>query len=155
MPVTLKGFDQQNQTSEENSNNGRMKKDKGRDNTIEKASKRKGLREVRSLYNEGYYTDNINSDSLHQDSEDQCISDNDIKEKKMKKKADTSHKQKSKDKKDDSSDKALDDFLETLREQPVKEMNDRRNKWIIFAKRLERKGTKKNNDECRKKVYIN
>ena len=33
---------------------------------------------------------------------------------------------------------ALEDFLETLREQPVKEMNDRWNKWIMFSKRLER-----------------
>ena len=41
-------------------------------------------------------------------------------------------------KKDDWSDKALEVFLETLREQLVKEMNDRRNKWIMFSKRLER-----------------
>ena len=41
-----------------------------------------------------------------------------------------------KNKKDDWYDKALEDFLETLREQPVKEMNDRRNKWIMFSKRL-------------------
>ena len=41
-------------------------------------------------------------------------------------------------KKEDWSDKALEDFLETVREQPVKEMNDRRNKWIIFSKHLER-----------------
>ena len=32
-------------------------------------------------------------------------------------------------------------------------MNDRRNKWIMFSKRLEKKGTKKNNDECRKQVF--
>ena len=37
-------------------------------------------------------------------------------------------------KKEDWSDKALEDFLKTLREQPVKEMNDRRNKWIMFSK---------------------
>ena len=143
------------QMSEGNRNNGRKRKDQGRANTTKEVSKRKGPEDIRSLYNEGYYTDNLNSDSLHQDSEDQYNSDDNIKQKKMKKKADTSHKQKSKCKRDDWSDKALDDFLETLREQPVKEMNDRRNKWIIFAKRLERKGTTKNNDECRKQVYIN
>ena len=32
-------------------------------------------------------------------------------------------------------------------------MNDRRNKWIMFSKSLEKKGTKKNNDECRKQVF--
>ena len=41
---------------------------------------KKGPEEVRSMYNEGYYTDNINSDSLHQDSKDQDISDDDIKQ---------------------------------------------------------------------------
>ena len=42
-------------------------------------------------------------------------------------------------KKDDWSDKPLEDFLEILREQPVKDMNDRRNKWMMFSKFLERK----------------
>ena len=41
--------------------------------------------EVRSLYNEGYYTDNINSDSLHQESEYQDITDDDIYQKTLKK----------------------------------------------------------------------
>ena len=142
-------------TSEGDRNNGRKRKDEGRGNTTKEVSKRKGPEDVRSLYNEGYYTDNINSDSLHQDSEDQYNSDDNIKQKKMKKKADTSQKQKSKYKKDEWSEKAVDDFLETLREQPVKEMNDRRHKWIMFAKRLGRKGTIKTNDDCRKQVYIN
>ena len=81
------------------------------------------------MYNEGYYTDNINSDSLHQESEYQDIRDDDIYEKSKKNKP---------NKKEYWSDKALADFMETLREQPVKEMNDRRNKWIMFSKRLER-----------------
>ena len=55
--------------------------------------------------------------------------------------------------KEDYSDKALEDFLETLQEQPVKEMNDRRNKWIMFSKRLEKKGAKKRHDECQKQVF--
>ena len=78
--------------------------------------RRKVKEEVRSVYNEGYYTDNINSDSLHQESEYQDITDDDIYEKNKKKKP---------NKKDNWSDKALEDFLEMLREQPVKEMNDR------------------------------
>ena len=96
------------------------------------------------MYNEGYYTDNINSDSLHQESEYQDITDDDNYQKNKKKKP---------NKKEDWSDKALEYFLEMLREQPVKEMNDRRNKWIMFSKRLEKKGTKKKNDECRKQVF--
>ena len=96
------------------------------------------------MYNEGYYTDNISSDSLHQESEYQDISDDDIYNKNKKKKTNRTN---------NWYDKALEDFLETLREQPVKEMNDRHNKWIMFSKRLEKKGTKKNNDECRKQVF--
>ena len=88
------------------------------------------------MYNEGYYTDNINSDSLHKESEYQDITDDDIYQDNKKKKP---------NKKEDWSDKALEDFLETLREQPVKEMNDRHNKWIMFSKHLER--NKKWNDE--------
>ena len=45
-------------------------------------------------------------------------------------------------KRDDWSEKTLDNFLETLRKQPAEEMNDRRNKWIMFAKRLEKKAQK-------------
>ena len=71
---------------------------------------------------------------MHQESEYQDITDDDIYEKNKKKKT---------NKKDYWSDKALEHFLETLREKPVKEMNDRRNKWIMFSKRLEKKGTKK------------
>ena len=41
---------------------------------------------------------------------------------------------------------ALEDFLETLREQPAKEMNDRCNKWIMFVERKKNKGTEKSND---------
>ena len=140
------------QTSEESRNSDRRRKDQGNGNTAKRSgrntrnssSKKKGEEEVRSVYNEGYYTDNINSDSLHQESEYQDITDDDNYQKNEKKKQ---------NKKEDWSDKALEDFLETLREQPVKEMNDRRNKWIMFSKRLEKKGTKKNNDECRKQVF--
>ena len=140
------------QTSEESRNNDRSRKDKGNGktakrsgrNTRNSSSKKKGEEEVRSVYNEGYYTDNINSDSLHQESEFQDITDDDNYQKNKKKKP---------NKKDDWSDKALEDFLETLRQQPVKEMNNRRNKWIMFSKRLEKKGTKKSNDECRKQVF--
>ena len=124
--------------------NGKTAKRTGRNTTNSFSKKKKAEQEVRSLYNEGYYTDNINSDSLHQESEYQDITDDDIYEKNKKKKT---------NKKEDWSDKALEDFLETLREQPVKEMNDRRNKWIMFSKPLQKKGTKKNNDECRKQVF--
>ena len=67
---------------------------------------------------------------MHQESEYNDITDDDIYQKNKKKKT---------NKKNDWSDKALEDFLETLREQPVKEMNDRRNKWIMFSKCLEMK----------------
>ena len=130
------------QTSEESGNNNRKTKDEGNGktakrsgrNTTNSSSKKKGEEEVRSLYNEGYYTDNINSDSLHQESEYNDVTDDDIYQKNKKKKT---------NKKDDWSDKALEDFLETLREQPVKEMNDRCNKWIMFSKRLKKKAPKK------------
>ena len=108
------------------------------------SKKKKAEEEVRNVYNEGYYTDNINSDSLHQESEYQDITDDDNYQKNKKKKP---------NKKEDWSDKALEDFLETLREQPVKEMNDRHNKWIMFSKRLQKKGTNKTNDDCRKQVF--
>ena len=116
------------QTSEETDNNDRKRKDQGngknakrsgRNTTNSSSRKKKGEEEVRSVYNEGYYTDNNNSDSLHQESEYQDITDDDNYQKNKKKKP---------NKKDDWSDKALEDFLEMLREQPVKEMNNRRNK---------------------------
>ena len=141
------------QTSQESRNNDRKRNDQGNSNTAKRSGrntrnssskKKKAEEEVRSVYNEGYYTDNINSDSLHQESEYQDITDDDNYQKNKKKKP---------NKKEDWSDKALEDFLEMLREQPVKEMNDRRNKWIMFSKRLQKKGTKKNNDECRKQVF--
>ena len=140
------------QTSEETGNNDRKRKyegnatnaKRGAGNTKNSSSKKKKAGEVRSLYNEGYYTDNINSDSLHQESDYQEISDDESSQKNKKKKT---------NKKEDWSDKALEDFLETLREQPVKEMNDRRNKWIMFSKHLQKKGTKKSNDDCRKRVF--
>ena len=151
MVVTVKGLDQQNQPI-------RLLKKPA---TMVEKEKMKGMprlqKEVQGIqqihlqrrrklkkYNEGYYTDNINSDSLHQESDYQDITDDDIYEKSKKKKP---------NKKEDWSDKALEDFLETLREQPVREMNDRRNKWIMFSKCLEKKGTKKRNDECRKQVF--
>ena len=140
------------QTFEETGNNDRKRNDQGNDktakrsgrNTTNSSSKKKKAEEVRSVYNEGYYTDNINSNSLHQESEYNDISDDDIYQKNKKKKP---------NKKEDWSDKALEDFLETLRQQPVKEMNDRRNKWIMFTKPLQKKGTKKTNDDCRKQVF--
>ena len=75
--------------------------------------KKKGEEEVRSVYNEGYYTDNINSDSLHQESEYQDITDDDNYQKNRKKKL---------NKKNDWSDKPLEDFLERLRDDLLKEM---------------------------------
>ena len=81
---------------------------------------------------------------MHQESEYQDITDDDISQNNKKKKT---------NKKDDWSDKALEDFLETLREEPVKDMNNKRNKWIMFSKRLENKGAKKSNDECRKQIF--
>ena len=102
------------QTFEETGNNDRKRKDQGNGKTAKRSrrkipnsssKKKKAEQEVRSLYNEGYYTDNINSDSLHQESEYQDITDDDIKQKNKKKKT---------NKKDDWSDKALEDFLETL-----------------------------------------
>ena len=125
------------QTSEESGNNDRKRKDQGNSKTAKRSGrntrnsfskKKKAEQEVRSVYNEGYYTDNINSDSLHQKSEYQDIYQ------KNKKKTNI---------KDYWSDKALEDFVETFREQLVKEMNDRCNKWIMFSKRLEKKGKKK------------
>ena len=62
------------QASEETRNNNRKRKDQGngktakrsgRNTTNSSCNKKKAEEEVRSLYNEGYYTDNINSDSLH------------------------------------------------------------------------------------------
>ena len=156
MVVTVKGLDRQNQRirhlkkpgtmieKEKIKGMARLQKRSRRNIPNSSSKKKKAEQEVRSLYNEGYYTDNINSDSLHQESEYQDITDDDIKQKNKKKKT---------NKKDDWSDKALEDFLETLREQPVKEMNDRRNKWIMFSKRLQKKGTNKTNDECRKQVF--
>ena len=70
---------------------------------------------------------------MHEESEYQDITDDDIYEKNKKNKS---------NKKDDWSDKALEDFLETLREQPVKEMNNRRNKWIMFSERLQKRHKK-------------
>ena len=96
--------------SEETGNNDGRRKDQGNSktakrtgrNTTNSSSKKKAKQEVRSLYNEGYYTDNINSDSLHQESEYQDISDDDIYQKNKKKKI---------NKKDDWCDKPLEDFL--------------------------------------------
>ena len=139
------------QTSEETGNNDRKRKDQGNSNTAKRSwmnttnsssKKKKAEEEVRSVYNEGYYTDNINSDSLHQESEYQDITDDDNYQKNKKKKP---------NKKDVWSDKALEYFLETLREQPVKEMNDRWNKWIMFSKHLESNKKNRNDEEPLKK----
>ena len=72
--------------SDENGNNNRKRKDQGNvktakrsgRNTTNLSSKKKKAEEVRSLYNEGYYTHNINSHRLHQESEYQDITDDDI-----------------------------------------------------------------------------
>ena len=53
--------------------NGKTAKRSGRNTTNSYSKKKKAAEEVRSVYNEGYYTDNINSDSLHQESEYQDI----------------------------------------------------------------------------------
>ena len=113
--------------------NGKIAKRSGGNTTNSSSKTKKAEEEVRSVYNEGYYTDNIDSDSLHQESEYQDITDDENYQKNKKKKP---------NKKEDWPDKALEDFLETLRQQPVKEMNDRRNKWIMFSKRLEKKKNK-------------
>ena len=83
------------QTFEETGDNDRKRKDQGngktakrggRNTTNSSSKKEKAEKEVRSLYNEGYYTDNINSDSLHQESEYQDITDDEISQKNKKKK---------------------------------------------------------------------
>ena len=122
MVVTVKGLHLQNQRIRhmkkmgtiirKNKGNGKSGKGSGRNTTNSCSKKKKGEEEVRIVYNEGYYTDNINSDSLHQESEYQDITDDDNYQKNKKKKP---------NKKEDWSDKALEDFLETLREQPVRD----------------------------------
>ena len=128
------------QTSEETGKNDRRRKNQGNrknakrsgsNTTILSSKKKKAEEELRILYNKHYYTD-------------QDITDDDIYQKNKKKKPNKNH---------DWSDKALEDFLETLREQLVKEMNDRCNKWIMFSKRLQKKATNKTNDDCRKQVF--
>ena len=47
--------------------NGKTAKRSGGNTTNSSSKKKKAEEEVRSVYNEGYYTDNINSDSLHQE----------------------------------------------------------------------------------------
>ena len=71
--------------SEESGNNDRKRKDQGNGKTAKRSGRitkispsKKKAEEVRSVYNEGYYTDNINSDSLYQESEYQHITDDDI-----------------------------------------------------------------------------
>ena len=74
--VTVKRLDQQNQRIKHVEKTARMieeEKIKGMSRLQKEVEE-----EVRSLYNEGYYTDNINSDSLHQESEYQDITDDDI-----------------------------------------------------------------------------
>ena len=118
------------QTFEETGKNDRKRKDQGNCKTAKRSrrsttnlssKKKKAEEELRSLYNKHYNTD-------------KDITDDDIYQKNKKKKP---------NKKEDWSDKALEDFLETLREQPVKEMNDRRNKWIMFSKHLQKKAPTK------------
>ena len=63
------------QTSEQTGDNDRKRKDQGNGktakrsgrNTRNSSSKKKGEEEVRTVYNEFYYTDNINSENLHQE----------------------------------------------------------------------------------------
>ena len=89
MVVTVKELDQQNQriihfkkqaTMIENKyqGNGNSGKRSGRNTTNSYSEKKKAEEEVKSLYNEGYYTDNINSDSLYEESEYQDITDDEI-----------------------------------------------------------------------------
>ena len=94
MVLTVKGLHLQNQRIRhmkkmgtiirKNKGNGKSGKGSGR-NTTNSCSKKKGEEEVRSVYNEGYYTDNINSNSLHQESEYQDITDDENYQKNKKK----------------------------------------------------------------------
>ena len=81
--VTVKRLDQQNQGIRHMEKTATMieEKIKGMSRLQKEVEE-----EVRSLYNEGYYTDNINTDSLHQESEYQAITDDDIYQKNLKKK---------------------------------------------------------------------
>ena len=92
------------------------------------------------------------SDSLHQDSDDEVNTDeidsssqNRVSNPKLKNtnkwKPNNPLKGYNLKNPNDWSDKAQDDFLETLREQPAKELSDTKNKWRLFPKRLQEKGT--------------
>ena len=85
MVVTVRGLHLQNQRIRhmkkmgtiirKDQRKGKTAKRTGRNTTNSCSKKKKAEEEVRSVYNEGYYTDNINSDSLHQESEYQDITD--------------------------------------------------------------------------------
>ena len=103
------------------------------------------------------------SDSSHQESDDEVNTDDiDSSSQRTVRKAKPKNTQKQNNlskrsysqNPDDWSDKAQDDFLETLREQPSKELSDKRNKWRLFCKRLQQKGTHKNPEQCKKQVII-
>ena len=253
---------EKSQESSENFDRKRQPKTKTSQNSREKSFRtRKTKKEVRDVYNKGYYTDNIMSDSLHQDSNDEINTDDidsstqrTVRKAKLKKTkkpsksskgfnshlsmsdslqqdsddeintedidsstqrtvrkpklnktkkarkcskelnsqlsmSDSSHqdsddefntddidsssqrtvrkakpkntrKQNNPSKRpnsqnpDDWSDKAQDDFLETLREQPSKELSDKKNKWRLFCKRLQQKGTHKSPEQCKKQVIM-
>ena len=103
------------------------------------------------------------SDSSHQDSDDEVNTDDidsssqrTVRKAKPKntRKQNNPSKRSNSQNPDDWSDKAQDDFLETLREQPSKELSDTKNKWRLFCKRLQQKGTHKTPEQCKKQVII-
>ena len=110
--------------------------------------------QVTDVYNEGYYTDHVISDSMHEETETEVMQPSSKNKHTKKTKATNPRKDsKSENNSDDWSADALDEFLETLRKQPVKEMTDRRNKWVFFAQRLNsKKDYKKDNEDCRRQV---
>ena len=120
------------QTSQETGNNIKKRKDQGNDKTTKRSGrntrnshskKKKAEEEVRSLYNEGYYTDNRNSDSLHEESEYQDITDDDI---------DWKNKKKKPNKKDNWSDKALEEnFLKPSESSQILQVQRANKPWTI------------------------
>ena len=113
MVVTVKGLHLQNQHIRHMKKMGTIiRKDQRKGKTAKRTGRNTKNSCSKKKKAEGYYTDNINSDSLHQESEYQDITDDENYQKNKKKKP---------NKKEDWWDKALEDFLETLREQSVRD----------------------------------
>ena len=129
--------------------------------TVRKANLKKTKKPSKS--SKGLNSQLSMSDSSHQDSDDEVNTDDiesssqrtvrKAKPKNTRKRNNPSKRSNSQNP-DDWSDRAQDDFLETLREQPSKELSDTKNKWRLFCKRLQQKGTHKNPEECKKQVII-